>query len=219
MTDRTASYVSPLALVFLVLTALVTAAGFVLVPAGITMPVHWGVSGEADAFASREVALLLPLVLLVLVWALFLGIGRFAPGQQVERSRAMSRAVLVMISALFFAIAAVLVLLGMGVAVSMVQVIALGVGLLLVVLGNAMPKSQPNGIAGLRIPSTLADAVNWQQTHRLTGRLMLLGGLLLVAAALIMPAQVLIWAVLACVLVPIAVGITYSKRLAARRPS
>ena len=210
------TYVSPLALALLALTVITAIAGFMLVPPGTTLPVHWGPSGEADAFASREVALVMPVVIMLALWAVFLAIDRFAPRAQVERSRAMSRAALTMLSAIFLCIAVVTVLIGMGVAVEMVRVLAIGVGLLLIVLGNAMPKSQPNSFAGIRTRTTLADPANWQQTHRLAGLLTIIGGVILLVAALLVPVPVLIWMLLACVIVPIAAGAIYSHRLARR---
>ncbi len=214
MNDRTKSYVSPLALALLVLTLIAAAAGFILVPAGTILPIHWGISGQADGFAPREVALALPVVIMLLLWAVFLAIERFAPRVQVERSRAMSRAALTMLSALFFCIAVVTVLIGMGVAVNMVRALAIAVGLLLVALGNAMPKSQPNSFAGIRIRTTLADPANWHETHRLAGLLSMIAGVVLVIAALLLPVPVLIWVILVCMVLPLAVGVVYSRRLA-----
>jgi uncharacterized membrane protein len=213
------SYVSPLALVLLVLTVGTAVAGFVLIPAGTSLPVHWGMSGEADSFASREVALAMPIAIILAIWAVFFAIERFAPKVQVERSRAMSRAALTMLTAIFLCIAVVTVLIGIGIAVNMVRALAIGVGLLLVAVGNAMPKSQPNGFAGIRIRTTLADPANWQQTHRLTGLLTIIGGAVLVLVALLVPVPVLIWAILACVIVPLAAGVFYSLRLARRQAS
>jgi len=211
--------ISPLALALFILTVITAAAGLVLVPAGTRLPVHWGPSGAADAFASREVALAMPVAIMLGLWAIVIAVERFAPRVQVERSRAMNGAALTMLSAIFLCIAVVTVLTGMGVAVDMVRALAIGVGLLLVVLGNAMPKSQPNSFAGIRTRATLADPAIWQKTHRLTGLLTMIGGAILVVAALLLPVTVLIWVLLACVIVPIATGVIYSHRLARRHAS
>ena len=60
-----------------------------------------------------------------------------------------------------------------------------GAGLLLIVIGNVLPKSRPSFFVGIRTPWTLTDTDNWVATHRLGGRTMMLGGLLLVAAGLL----------------------------------
>ena len=60
-----------------------------------------------------------------------------------------------------------------------------GAGLLLIVIGNVLPKSRPSFFVGIRTPWTLTDTDNWVATHRLGGRTMILGGVLLIAAAML----------------------------------
>ena len=211
------TFFSPLALGLLALTVIATLAGFVLVPAGAILPVHWGPSGEPDGFASRDVALAMPVVIILVIWGVFFAVARFAPNKQVERSRAMSRAALTMITAIFLGIAVFTVLTGMGVSVEMVRGLGVGIGLLLLVLGNAMPKSQPNSFAGIRTRTTLADPANWHETHRVAGLLSMIAGVVLVISAPLVPVTMLILVILACVIVPLATGAIYSQRLAARR--
>ncbi|KQV19703.1 hypothetical protein ASC97_28960 [Rhizobium sp. Root1203] len=211
------SYVSPLVLALFILTLVTTVIGYLVVPAGISLPVHWGPNGEADGFAPRDIALAMPILVLAAVWGLFLAIARFAPSWQVERSRAMSRAALGMLSGIFLCVAVVTVLSGIGTKVDIVRALSLGVAGLLVVLGNAMPKSQPNSFAGLRTRTTLADPVNWHETHRFTGLLSIVGGIVLAIAAFMAPVNLLIWWIIVCVIVPITAGHIYSYRLAKLR--
>lgn len=60
---------NPLRIALLVCLAIVVATGFVLVPAGRMLPVHWGLSGTADAFLPRELALLMPVLIAAIAWA------------------------------------------------------------------------------------------------------------------------------------------------------
>ena len=108
------------------------------------------------------------------------------------------------------------VLLGLGYAVGIAQVIAVAMAMLLLVLGNALPKSQPNSYAGIRIPTTLRDPANWQATHRLGGTLSILGGLVLLAAAFLVPASSLFFWLLGCVFVPMLAATLYSLVYARR---
>lgn len=125
--------------------------------------------------------------------------------------------VLTALTALALLLAVAMVLIGVGVEVSVVHVLAIAIGGLMVALGNAMPKSRPNGVAGLRISTTLRDPANWQATHRFTGMLMIGGGVLLIIVALVAPAGALIWWLLACVLLPVAAGMLYSLAYARQR--
>ncbi|MGN6486217.1 MAG: SdpI family protein [Devosia sp.] len=192
------------------------ATGFVLIPPGTTLPIHWGPSGGADGFAPRELALLMPLAMAALVWGLYVFLPRLARPGDMEAGKRPLGVVLTAITALALLLEVATVLVGLGVGVNVVQAIALAMGVLLIVLGNAMPKSQPNSVAGIRIPSTLGDAANWQATHRLTGVLAIAGGAVLFVAALLVPTPVLIWWLLGCIFVPIAIGVGYSLVLAGR---
>jgi len=206
---------TPLDLVLLAALFAAFAAGLVLVPEGASLPVHWGPSGAADAFLPKLPALAMPLVLAMLLWGIFAVIGRVAP-DRLEAGRHIVTVALTGLTAIALAIEVVTVLTGLGIAVGMVQVLAIAVGLMFVVLGNVMPKSQPNGYAGLRLPTTLNDAANWRATHRVTGMLSMAGGAVLAVAALLVPASQLVWWFIACIVLPLAAGAAYSIARARR---
>ena len=115
------------------------------------------------------------------------------------------------ITALFVLIQVLVLLVGIGVAVDVVRAVLVGVALMQIALGNAFPKSQPNYVAGIRIPTTLADPANWQATHRLGGILMILGGLAGLAAAILLPVGLWLFvAFLASFLLPMIIASLYS---------
>lgn len=64
-----------------------------------------------------------------------------------------------------------------------VVTIALGVGLIAV--GNIMPRTRPNWVAGLRTKRTLADPDVWRRTHRWFGALLVLSGVAVVVASFV----------------------------------
>ena len=201
---------NPLRIALLAGLGIAVVTGFILVPAGAMLPVHWGTSGAADAYSPKELALLMPVAMAALVWGVFLLLPKLAKSAELDAGRHPLGVVLTALTALALLIAVATVLIGVGVEVNMVQVLAIAIGALMTFLGNAMPKSRPNSVAGLRIPTTLRDAKNWQATHRFTGMLLIGGGVLLVIVALVAPVGVLIWWLLACVLLPLAAGVPFS---------
>ena len=56
-------------------------------------------------------------------------------------------------------------------------------GLIFVIMGNYMPKLKVNHTVGIRLPWTLQSEDNWHKTHRLAGKLWVLGGLILLLEA------------------------------------
>ena len=208
------SFFTPLRVALLVVLVAAFVAGLLLVPAGTMLPVHWGPSGEADGFLPREWALLMPLLMVAVVWGVFLVVGRFGKPADLAAGRHSYGVAVTAITGLALVMEVATVLIGVGVPVNMVQVLGFALGALLVGLGNVLPKSQPNSLAGIRLPTTLRDPANWQATHRLTGLLCIIAGLVLIVAAALLPAPALIWWLLGCVFAPILIGVAYSFRYA-----
>jgi uncharacterized membrane protein len=194
------------------LIAVTTIAGVVSIPPAARLPVHWNIFAEPDRFAGRDDALVLMpalgLGMLILFWA----IGRFASPERLAGGRHIMEAVLPVLLAMFLAFQLVLVF---QFDFAIARVIAWSIAALLVVLGNLMPKSQPNHYGGIRIKTTLADPANWAATHRFTGlAMMIAGGLLIVLTLVTGEAPVLFTGVLAAVIVPLLLGLLYSRRMA-----
>jgi immunity protein, SdpI family len=60
----------------------------------------------------------------------------------------------------------------------------IGFGLLFILLGNYLPKLPRNFFIGIRSPWTLASEVVWYRTHRISGGLFVIAGLLLIILTL-----------------------------------
>lgn len=60
-------------------------------------------------------------------------------------------------------------------------------GCILILAGNYLPKCRQNYTIGIKLPWTLHDADNWNKTHRMAGRLWIIGGMLLLAGACLLP--------------------------------
>jgi uncharacterized membrane protein len=82
----------------------------------------------------------------------------------------------------------------------------------LVLLGNLMPRLEPNAWVGIRIPPTLENREVWKRTHRMTGRWLVLAGLLGLPLSLV-PWASLHVVLLALILVPLGAGIGYAYAL------
>lgn len=202
---------TPLNLLLSAALAVSVVFGLLMVPHGVSLPVHWGIDGQADGFMAREWALLAPAIILAAIWLLMLLAGRYA---QPEGGQPLMPMVLTGLAAIMLIIEIGIIAIGLGVPFNLVQAIALGMALLLLLIGYALPRTQPNHLAGIRLPSTLSDAANWQATHRLAGFLCVISGLSLAAAALLLPLAVLVWWLLVAVLAPVLLASLYSLWLA-----
>ena len=151
---------------------------------GAELPIHWNLAGEADGYAPAVPALLWPAGLSALLGALFAAIPRMEPLQaRLEASAPLLRSVWIgtMLLMIFVQIMIAAPALGWALGPDLLHV---GLGALLVLIGNSLPKSRPSFFVGIRTPWTLADTDNWIATHRLGGKLMMGAGGLIVAAGL-----------------------------------
>jgi uncharacterized membrane protein len=211
---------SPLNIAFVAIGLVATLVGFLVIPASMALPVHWGIDGRPDMMLPRTWALLQVPALIAAVWAIFWAIVRWSSHERRQASAHVMNAALTALTALFVLVQLLLLLVGIGVEVDVVRAILMGVALMQVALGNVFPKSQPNHVAGIRIPTTLADPANWQATHRLAGVLMILSGLALLAAAALLPIGLwMLAALVAAWIVPLAVSSLYSLSYARSHPA
>ncbi|MBV9932622.1 MAG: SdpI family protein [Alphaproteobacteria bacterium] len=171
--------------VVLVLAAAAWAVGGGL-PAEMQLPTHFGIDGTPDRFAGKWEALLLPAGmaggLSLLFWLLPALEPRLA---NLERSAGLyywSWAALLLLSA---AIELVVVSVALRWGLRIEHIVAGAIGVMFVLIGNQLGKSRSMFLVGIRTPWTLASEEVWIRTHRLGGKLMVGGGLVMAVAALL----------------------------------
>ena len=80
---------------------------------------------------------------------------------------------------------AVMIEQGVSSAGALSSLMALGFGLLLLLLGNYMPKFRQNSFMGIRVKWTLENEANWNATHRFGGKVWVAGGFACMAGTLL----------------------------------
>jgi uncharacterized membrane protein len=73
----------------------------------------------------------------------------------------------------------------MGIAVDASLFGPLLVGMVLVIVGNYLPKYRQNYTIGIKLPWTLNSEENWNATHRFAGRIWVAGGMIVLLTALL----------------------------------
>ncbi|MBR5426410.1 MAG: SdpI family protein [Clostridiales bacterium] len=69
------------------------------------------------------------------------------------------------------------------------KLINVGMGVLLVVLGNIMPKARKNSLFGIRTSWSMSNDSVWQKTQRFGGFVCVICGLLMILLALVVPGE------------------------------
>lgn len=187
---------------------------------GAKLPIHWNLAGEADRYAPAVTALLWPAGVSVLIGALFAAIPQMEPLQErLEASAPLLRSVWIgtMLLMVYLQVMIAAPALGWTLGPDLLQV---GLGALLVMIGNSLPKSRPALLVGIRTPWTLRDTDNWIATHRLGGKLMMIAGsvILVTAATPLQPGQrviVITASVICAALIPVIYSWWLSRSRAA----
>lgn len=155
---------------------------------------------------------LLCLSLLAGQWLCFL-ISAADPGNRGRNEKPL-RLVLWIMPILSLLCAGLFYALSAGISLSVGRITTLCLGLMFAAIGNYFPKCRPNRTVGIRISWTLGSEENWNATHRFAGKVWVIGGLIMVLAALLPEVPgiiVMILAVAALSILPIAYSYRYHR--------
>jgi|SRR5690554_3141480 len=146
------------------------------------IPRQWNYRGEVGSFMSRGEGLWFLWGLNVLLVAVFIFFPLISPRYKRDRNRfekILPRLTLI-VSFFLFIIHLYMLLWAVDfpyfVSDNFIFVL---IGLLFIFLGNILPKIPSNYFAGVRTPWTLTSEKNWHKTHRVSGYVFVIGGVLM----------------------------------------
>ncbi len=205
----------------LLITLLVCVVGVVvfLILSPDQIPVHFNFSGEMDRIGSKYEFLVFP--------AIEIGIGLFfllmSKIEQKKGENSNERVVmlvgigvtiLLMLVGFYFMVKAIHydpenpVKLGYD---DTNKLIGVGIGALLVVLGNIMPKARRNSMFGIRTSWSMYNDSVWQKSQRIGGIASVIGGFVLIILSLLLPGSwnTVVMLVVITILVIFCAGASY----------
>ena len=142
------------------------------------IPTHFNLLGQADGYNHKMSAIFgLPTLMLLMHWLLL-----FLMIKDPKSSNISSKIqVLIYWIIPFVSCLSMISIFGESLGYSMMSglLAQIFMGVLMIVIGNYLPKTRRNYIIGIRLPWTLENDENWRKTHRLAGKIWVLGGLLL----------------------------------------
>ena len=175
-----------------------------------TMAIHFGITGQADGYASPSFAVfVLPLILLAGHWICILATALDKSNR--NRNQKLQTIVLWVIPLIGNVSCCGMYALALGWEFSPVVWTMVPMGLLFALIGNYMPKTRMNSTMGIKVYWTYTSEENWNATHRFAGKVWVIGGIIIALCGLLPHG----WAVsimLAGVLVLVILPIFYSWR-------
>jgi uncharacterized membrane protein len=169
----------------------------VLVPLWDKFPprvaIHWGIDGQPNGWAEKWWGLpMMPLINIGVILLFSFRVlfdrrkKRYSPETQASFGQVL-KIFRLTISAFLTAMVLLVYAFALGWKIDMLRTSTLGMFVLFAIIGNFLPKLRPNRYAGIRTPWTVKSPEIWMRTHRLFGRIQLIGSLALMPLCLLLP--------------------------------
>ena len=168
------------------------------------LPFHWNAAGEVDGWIGKSLGVfLMPGILLIVHWLCVLVTG--LDPKNKDKNEKAKQLILWILPVLSLLVNGLVYATALGREVNVATLMPGLLGVMLVVLGNILPKCSRNSTIGIKIPWTLHSDENWYATHRLAGKVWTVGGLCIVGTVWL-PMPLSLWIMLpvtaALVLIP-----------------
>ena len=177
------------------------------------IPIHFNVGDQADNFQSKPLVVFgLPIFLLVVHLFVIFVSARDPKNQTMNKK--MGKVIYWLTPIVSLGVFYLIYSKALGSTTNPSIFASALLGLIFVMLGNYMPKLKVNHTVGIRLPWTLQSEDNWHKTHRLAGKLWVLGGLILLLEAGLQFAlsYVLVLVILAIVFIPMMYSYQLSQK-------
>ena len=175
------------------------------------LPMHFNAAGEADGWAGKAVGVFaMPAFFVAVQWLCAVGSFKMDPKANNLNDKVMGL-VLWFIPVLSVLMHTLVYCTALGMEMNVQIVIPVLIGLVMIAIGNWLPKCKQTYTLGIRLPWTLENEDNWNRTHRFAGPVWVVCGMIIVAGGLIGGA--FLWVMLAALLTMIAAPTVYSYLL------
>ncbi len=187
------------------------------------VPVHFNASLEPDRYGGKEELWIIPVLLNGMLYFLFKYIPKLDPKNQINKMgnnwlylrTAITLCLTALSCGIIYITAAAVSVDGTIIKVSALDPAYLFgiIGMLFAILGNYMPAIKPNYFVGIRTPWTLENELVWRKTHRLGGKLFLIGGIIIALSAFIFTSDIVFWILMSISLLLVFITFIYSYQL------
>ncbi|WP_340033678.1 SdpI family protein [Paenibacillus sp. FSL E2-0202] len=181
------------------------------------LPAQFGITGKVNRYWDKNIAIFV-FGILGIVLPLIMQFTRSIDPKRdnykkFENAYAMSRLAIGMLFNLMLVLS---IAYGLGKDINVGKIATGAVGIMFIALGNYMPQVKDNYLFGVRTAWTLANPEVWRKTHRLSGIMWMIGGLLIFAGAFLSGALsqlLIITALVLAIIVPILYSWMISRPL------
>lgn len=178
------------------------------------MITHWGFDGQPDGVSSRAFAVFVPPLIMLAGHWLCVGLTML-DHKNAQRNSKPFRVVLWVVPILSNLCCGMFYALALDLPVSPTVLMNGFLGILFIIIGNYLPKCRRNYTMGIKLPWTFRSEENWNATHRFGGRVWVIGGVVMLFAALLpggWSIGVMFISIFALALIPTVYSYLYYRR-------
>lgn len=150
------------------------------------VPMHWNIKGEIDRYGDKVELLIIPILLPLLVYLIFLVIPKIDPKNKLNKMGSKFHKIKVLVTIFMSILALVIIYSARNQSFSNPNYTVLLIGILYIILGNYLKTIKSNYFIGIRTPWTLEDERVWKETHKLGGKMWFIGGILIVLSSMVL---------------------------------
>jgi len=153
------------------------------------VPLHWNLEGEIDRYGNKIELILIPILLPLLIYSIFLIIPKIDPKNKLTKMGNKYQSIKIILTS-FMSVLALFILYSVKKqSITNPNFIIISLGVLFIILGNFFKTIKPNYFLGIRTPWTLESETVWKETHIMAGKLWFIGGVIIIFSSLILNSE------------------------------
>ena len=153
------------------------------------VPMHWNLEGEIDRYGNKIELILIPILLPLLIYSIFLIIPKIDPKNKLTKMGNKYQSIKIILTT-FMSVLALFILYSVKKqSITNPNFIIISLGVLFIILGNFFKTIKPNYFLGIRTPWTLESETVWKETHIMAGKLWFIGGVIIIFSSLILNSE------------------------------
>jgi uncharacterized membrane protein len=181
------------------------------------IPTHFNIEGKADAWGGPSSIFIGPGIMgavSVFIYVLMSNLKTFDPKKYDEANDALYSNFAVLTVAFLSALSTIIIYSSTHAdEINVGKLILPLVGLSFAGLGWYMPKFKQNYFVGFKLPWTLENETNWNETHKVAGKLWIYGGLFQAVVTFILPMKFGMIAFMLAIAIMVIIPSVFSYRL------
>lgn len=177
-----------------------------------SIPIHFDINNQPNNYASKPfVVFVIPIIMLIFHLFCCAVSSKMDSGSNPKPVESMVRLIIPIITVV---VEAATVMYVMQLFTDVGLICSVLIGILFIALGNYLPKTRPNRTFGVKLPWIMGNEDVWRRVHRLTGWMLVLGGIILITSAFLSVYYVGIAAIAIAVIMPVIYSLIISRKKA-----